>query len=893
MPQTDTTTYFLLDSHQGLDAADGWRIRRLQNLQITPPGLGLAPLTGPPAPLNDAAGTFGGLKNPSGVAVDAEGAIYVSDRGKHGIFKIVRREGFQPYACFFSNQEAFTGDYFVYVPTANRLERWPEALRRIPQSFSEVEVLCETVWNKDQARKLILALLQAQKPESGASVCCHEKEAASIKKNNIVAIEIEKEWEGDYPATFPAGEICKTSLESLPCLGGPGSEPRRFNEPRGLAISPTGNLYVADSRNHRIQVFALRGLTLKALWGKRAGATEVFTPPATDCLSPREQAVYLGQPIAGTAPGEFNEPWEVIVDGKGNVYIADKGNHRVQKYDCCARQFSIIDGAIFSAHFFRVLYGPQVGERFVFIPARQRLEQWSSALGRDPANRSEINGLSENVLTVGAARQLVLEAINAIGAKDILGEWDAAYPPELETAPAFKSPTHLAIDLNGLLYVIDQENDQVKFLNEAGHLLGQARFASEVAGVFAPAAVAIASEGHLLLPNNAGIHRFPHFEKHGVYISRAMDSDIDRCQWHKILLDGAAEIPTGASVTVWTYTSEIERTSEDISALDDKSWHTGQTNAKNFLILSPPGRYLWLKIEIKGNGVDTPVLRRLKVFFPRLSYLQYLPAVYQAEPASKDFLERFLSIFEEVFSSIEGKIKRLPQLFDPDGVPENLLSWLASWVDMAFDPSWSVATRRQLLRNAPELYRRRGTPAGLKKFLWLALGVEVQILEHFQLRRWQFLAGRSTLGNHSQLWGNSMVKRLQLAENSRIGDFALIGTGDPLRDPFHVYAHKFSVFVPAAHNRSELTERMLKHLIDADKPAHTKYTIYKVEARFRVGVQATIGFDTMVGAYPVLVLNHCATLGFDTLLSRAPEEKGPATLKVGERSRVGVTTAVG
>jgi hypothetical protein len=226
-------------------------------------------------------------------------------------------------------------------------------------------------------------------------------------------------------------------------------------------------------------------------------------------------------------------------------------------------------------------------------------------------------------------------------------------------------------------------------------------------------------------------------------------------------------------------------------------------------------------------------------------------------------------------------------------VPENLLSWLASWVDMTFDPSWPLATRRQLLRNAPELYRRRGTPAGLKKFLWLALGVEVQILEHFQLRRWQFLASRSGLGDHAQLWGNSIVKRLQLAENSRIGDFALIGTGDPLRDPFHVYAHKFSVFVPAALNRSELTERMLRHLIDTDKPAHTKYMLHKVEARFRVGVQATIGFDTMVGAYPVLVLNHCATLGFDTLLSCAPEEKGPTTIKVGERARVGVTTAVG
>jgi hypothetical protein len=101
------------------------------------------------------------------------------------------------------------------------------------------------------------------------------------------------------------------------------------------------------------------------------------------------------------------------------------------------------------------------------------------------------------------------------------------------------------------------------------------------------------------------------------------------------------------------------------------------------------------------------------------------------------------------------------------------------------------------------------------------------------------------------------------------------------------------VFVPAALLRTELTERLLRHLIETDKPAHAQYTLCKVEARFRVGVQATVGFDTLVGAYPRLVLNHCATLGNDTLLNRAPEEWGPATIKVGERGRVGVTTAVG
>jgi hypothetical protein len=156
-----------------------------------------------------------------------------------------------------------------------------------------------------------------------------------------------------------------------------------------------------------------------------------------------------------------------------------------------------------------------------------------------------------------------------------------------------------------------------------------------------------------------------------------------------------------------------------------------------------------------------------------------------------------------------------------------------------------------------------------------------------------FLSRQATLGGDSQLWGNGIVSRLQLEEHSRIGDFALVGTGDPQRDPFHVYAHKFSVFVPACRYRSEIDERKIRGLIDSEKPAHTEYTLCSVEARFRVGMQSTVGFDTMVGAYPRLVLNRSATLGYDTLLGRAPEAEGPSTIKVGERSRVGVNAVVG
>jgi phage tail-like protein len=174
-------------------------------------------------------------------------------------------------------------------------------------------------------------------------------------------------------------------------------------------------------------------------------------------------------------------------------------------------------------------------------------------------------------------------------------------------------------------------------------------------------------------------------------------------------------------------------TPSEVTAVADEEWKSAGANAQDCLIFSPQGRYLWLKIEFRGNGTHTPLLQRLRVHFPRSSYLENLPAVYQADPVSKDFLERFLSIFEHTFSGIEDQIENIGMLFDPDGAPvgdpaKDFLSWLAEWIDLVFLPDWSEETRRRLLRNAPELYRKRGTPEGLTLMIKLALDIDIRIL---------------------------------------------------------------------------------------------------------------------------------------------------------------------
>jgi len=88
-----------------------------------------------------------------------------------------------------------------------------------------------------------------------------------------------------------------------------GELPGELNNPRGVDIGPDGLIYVADSRNHRIQVFSPDGM-LENNWGSYANVLEQDAPGGT-----------------------FNEPWDVAVAEDGTIFVADTFNHRIQKFD--------------------------------------------------------------------------------------------------------------------------------------------------------------------------------------------------------------------------------------------------------------------------------------------------------------------------------------------------------------------------------------------------------------------------------------------------------------------------------------------------------------------------------------------------------------------------------
>jgi DNA-binding beta-propeller fold protein YncE len=84
----------------------------------------------------------------------------------------------------------------------------------------------------------------------------------------------------------------------------PPAQPYVFNRPTDVTWDPAGDIFVSDGYgNARVAKYDKNGRFVKS----------------------------LGR--LGTAPGEFNTPHSIAADAKGNVYVADRGNGRIQVLD--------------------------------------------------------------------------------------------------------------------------------------------------------------------------------------------------------------------------------------------------------------------------------------------------------------------------------------------------------------------------------------------------------------------------------------------------------------------------------------------------------------------------------------------------------------------------------
>jgi DNA-binding beta-propeller fold protein YncE len=106
--------------------------------------------------------------------------------------------------------------------------------------------------------------------------------------------------------------------EFIMAWGSFGNGDGQFYFPRGIAVDQNdGSVYVVDMGNHRVQKFDTSTNVLPQLLAKWGGSAE---------------AGHASSPLAQEA-GQLRSPWGIAVDGAGDVYVTDTGNHRVEKFD--------------------------------------------------------------------------------------------------------------------------------------------------------------------------------------------------------------------------------------------------------------------------------------------------------------------------------------------------------------------------------------------------------------------------------------------------------------------------------------------------------------------------------------------------------------------------------
>jgi len=657
---------------------------------------------------------------------------------------------------------------------------------------------------------------------------------------------------------------CSQKCEIVHCVGGYGSEPRQLKHPHGMAISNCDNLYIADTGNHRVQMFSLQDVALCAVWGPfrvKKSADGYSLEAAVPTVEPptetkKSRLVY---------PADTWRPWDVAVYGDGRVYVSDYANGLVHFFDASGCWRFASDGA----------------------------GKGQPALSKPTRIAVDVKG-RVYVIQDGSSNVVVLDAE---------GKFLGTVDQPAEIAGRF-TPVEVAVDVNGNICLSDCLTRKVYFYQPVGDGAWKGCHCCGSAQAFAASMVFNRSGSPLLADGAQSVCQLEPaaaYPQSGSYIAGPLDSKTYRCVWHRVVLSGC--VPQSASVRVDTFTSESAKSTDEVLSLPNSRWATAQIDTSSAgrdwdcLILSAPARYLWLRLTLSGDGAETPEITRVRVEYPRASSLQYLPAVYRQDAVSADFLDRFLSIFDTLRGTVDDRVTAIARYFDPMATPANrknmggtdFLSYLASWLGLTLSSNWPVQKRRELVKQAHTLFALRGTPQGLRLAIELYAGVRPSILEMFRLRRW-LIVNQSTLGDCSSVFGSDVMKRLQIGANSTIGYFRLIDYGDPSLDMFNEYANQFLVIVPRWSGAGDEDLQNLQQIVQMEQPAHTVANVSWAEPRFRVGIQSFIGVDTIVGSYPLGVIEGQGTLGYDTVLGVPGRPADRPPMRVGSEATVGSAT---
>ncbi|MCX9010850.1 MAG: DUF3160 domain-containing protein [Candidatus Methanoperedens sp.] len=282
--------------------------------------------------------------------------------------------------------------------------------------------------------------------------------------------------------------------------GSEGTGDGQFRYPSGIAVDRSGNVYVADYYNNRTQKFNASGGFLSK-WGSSGSGDGQFSYPSGIAVDSSENVYVVDQGnnriqkfnasggflskwgSSGSGDGQFLTPSRVAVDGSGNVYVTDQENYRIQKFNA-------------SGSFLSTWKYPDGGSYGQF--------SYQSGIAVDSSGNVYLADQMNNRI----------QKLSGVGV--LLSKW--------EIDGQFNSPYRVAVDRRGNVYVVGPGNDYIQKFNASGGFLSTWGTSGSGDGqLLYPTEVAVDNSGNVYVADT-GNYRIQKFNASGGFLSKLESS---------------------------------------------------------------------------------------------------------------------------------------------------------------------------------------------------------------------------------------------------------------------------------------------------------------------------------------------------------------------------------